>query len=153
MIVKSGCSTCFQTYKLLIQVSDLDLVKQVSSDDGQRSACPRLCGGEINLTGEPILPPEKFQLRDPIELTGRQLYQAINGLGLPDEVPKDVIVIDSILKTHKVVGADVEEFGGNFYLNELRLEGGLTLHLTAGSRGARVLKITKERVNEPGNPG
>lgn len=147
MIIKSGCSTCFQTYKLLIQVSDIDLVKQVATNEGRSCPCPRLCGGQINLVGEPLISPEVFQLRDPIELTGLQLFQALGGLGLPDEIPKDVTVIDSILRTHKVIGADVQEFNGNFYLNELRLEDGIVVHLTSGSRGSRVLKITKERTN------
>lgn len=153
MIVNAGCSSCFQTYKLLIQVSDVELVKQISTDDGRSCPCPRMCGGKINLVGEPVLSPDTFSLRDPIELTGLQLFQALGGLGLPDEIPKDVLVIDALLKASRVVGVDVDEFDGSFYLSELRLEGGVTLHLTAGARGARVLKITKERTNGSGNPG
>jgi hypothetical protein len=153
MIVRSGCSTCFQTYNLLIQVSDLELVKQVSTDDGRSCPCPRKCGGEINLIGEPLISPEKFQLREAIELTGLQLFQAIGGMGLPDEVPKSAAVIDSILRANKVMGVDLDEVDGIFYLNELRLDGGIVLHMTAGARGARVLKITKERPNGPVNPG
>lgn len=153
MIVRSICTTCFQPYKLLIQVSDVELVKQLSTNEGRTCPCPRLCGGEINLVGEPVIPPGKLHLRDPIELTGLQLFQAAGGLGLPDEVPKDATVIDSLFKSYKVTSVDVEEQGGNFYLNELRLEGGVTIHLSSGARGARVLKITKERPHGSGNPG
>lgn len=153
MIVNSVCSTCFQPYKLLIQVSDIELVKQISTNEGRNCPCPRLCGGEINLVGNPILSPEQFRLKETIELTGLQLYQAVGGLGLPDEIPKDSIVIDSLLKAKRVIGTDVVEHEDAYYLNEIRLEDGVVIHLTAGARGARVLKITKEKSNGTGNPG
>jgi hypothetical protein len=120
----------------------VELVKQVSTDEGRKCPCPRLCGGEINLVDEPKL-VEGIRLRDPIELTGLQLFQAVNGLGLEDEIPKSSVVIDSLLKTLRVVSVDLEEVNGNFYLNELRLERDVVVHLTSGVRGARVLKITK----------
>ena len=51
MMINSVCSTCLQPYKILIQVSDLELVKEISTNEGRICPCPRLCGGEINLTG------------------------------------------------------------------------------------------------------
>ena len=152
MIINSVCSTCLQPFKILIQVSDIELVKQVSTNEGRTCPCPRLCGGEINLTGEPEL-IAGIRLREPMELTGLQLFQAVGGLGLADEIPKDVAVIDALLKTNRILSVDVQEANGNFYLNELRLEGGLIVHLSSGARGARVLKITKEVQHEPVNPG
>lgn len=152
MIINSVCSTCLQPFRVLVQASDVELVKQVSTNEGRTCPCPRLCGGEINLIGEPEL-LDGIRLRDPVELTGLQLYQAIGGLGLPDEVPKDVTVIDSLFRANRVVGVDVEEFNGNFYLNELRLEGGVVVHMSSGARGARVLKITREAPSGTVNPG
>jgi hypothetical protein len=143
MIINSVCSTCFQPYKLLIQASDVELVKQLSHTEGRSCPCPRLCGGSINLVGQPDITGTK--LRDPIEITGLQLFQAVNGMGLPDEIPKDAVVIDALLRGNRVTSIDMQEFNGSFYLNELRLEGGVTIHLSAGGRGARVLKITKEK--------
>jgi len=151
MIVYSVCSTCFQPFNLLIQASDVELVKQISTNEGRSCPCPRLCGGEINLVGKPDL--DGVQLRDPIELTGLQLFQAAGGMGLPDEVPKDLTVIDSLFKAYRIVSADIEEVGGYFYMHEIRLEGGVTIHLASGARGARILKITKEKVNGSVNPG
>jgi len=152
MIINSICSTCFQPYKLLVQASDVELVKQVATNEGRSSPCPRLCGGEINLVGEPNV-VEEAVLRDPVELTGLQLFQAVGGLGLPDEIPKDLIVLKAIFNAHKIVSVDMEEAHGNFYLNELRLDGGVTIHLSSGARGARILKITKEKTNVDSNPG
>jgi len=152
MIINSVCSTCLQPFKILIQVSDLELVKQISTNEGRTCPCPRLCGGEINLVGEPEL-IEGIRLRDPMELTGLQLFQAVGGLGLADEIPKDTTVIESLFKACKVVSVDLEEVGGNFYLHEIRLEGGVVVHLSSGARGARVLKITKEAPHGSGNPG
>lgn len=152
MIVNSICSTCFQPYKILIQTSDVELVKQISTNEGRSCPCPRLCGGEINLTGQADV-DEKLQLRDPVELTGLQLYQAVGGLGLPDEIPKDVAVINALFKAYPVESLDLQEVTGSIYLSEIRLGGGVTVHLSSGARGARVLKVTKERVNESVNPG
>ena len=151
MIINSVCSTCLQPFKVLVQTSDLELVKQISTNEGRTCPCPRLCGGEINLIGEPEL-LEGIRLRDPLELTGLQLFQAVGGMGLADEIPKDGTVIDSLFKTCKVLSIDLEELNGNFYLNELRLEGGVTVHLASGARGARVLKITKEARNVVSDP-
>ena len=151
MIVHSVCTTCFQPFNLLIQASDVELVKQISTNEGRSCPCPRLCGGEINLIGSPDL--DGVQLRDPIELTGLQLYQAAGGMGLPDEVPKDLTVIDSLFKSYRVVSVEVEEVGGSFYMHEIRLEGGVVVHLASGGRGARILKITKEKTNGSVNPG
>jgi len=152
MIVNSVCSTCLQPFKILIQVSDVELVKQISTNEGRTCPCPRLCGGEINLVGESEL-MEGIRLRDPVELTGIQLFQAVGGLGLADEIPKDLMVIDSLLKANRVESVDLEEVGGNFYIHEIRLHGGMTVHLASGARGAKVLKITKEAPNVVSNPG
>lgn len=152
MIVNAFCQTCLQPFVLLIQASDVELVKSISTNEGRTCPCPRLCGGEINLTGS-VTVREGVKLRDPVELTGLQLFKAVGGLGVPDEIPKDPAVIDALLKTKKVVSVDLEEFSGNFYLNELRLEGGITVHLASGARGARVLKITKESPHGSVNPG
>ena len=152
MIINSVCSTCLQPFKILVQTSDLELVKQVSTNEGRTCPCPRLCGGEINLVGEPQL-LDGIRLRDPMELTGLQLFQAIGGLGLADEIPKDGTVIDALFKAYRIVSVQIEEIGGLCYLHELRLEGGVIVHLSSGARGARVLKITKEAQNVVSNPG
>ena len=141
MMIRSVCSTCFQRYNLLIQASDVELVKEISTNEGRSCPCPRLCGGEINLTGEPNL--EGVQLKDPIELTGLELFKAVGGMGLPDEVPKSPVVVTALLKTHKIVSVYLEEINGGLYLHELHLDDGVVIHLASGARGAKVLKITK----------
>lgn len=147
MILRTACAGCLQTYELLIESGDIPLVKQVA--DGTTAPCPRLCGGRIPLLGDPALElvTQGLSLRSPMLLTGRELYLAVSGAGLPDEMPSDETTTLALLKTHKVIEADVEKVGKEVYLHELRLEGGICLHLSAGSRGARILKVTKEKTH------
>ena len=58
MIILSLCNSCLQPYQLLIQPSDTELVKQIASQDGHLCPCPRLCGGQINLVGSPLISSE-----------------------------------------------------------------------------------------------
>jgi len=134
-----------QPYEILVQVSDVDLVRQLIDEHGL-SPCPRLCGGRINVFNDETIKALQHgkQLAPVISLTGKQLYQAVHGAGLPDEVPTSAEVITSILKANKVVDLQLEETDGRFYLHEIKLENGLTIHLGGGAR-ARVVKITKER--------
>lgn len=145
MIVKSLCNSCFQTYVLLFQTSDVELVKQISDDSGHTCPCPRLCGGSINLVGEFQIKEmtEKFRLREPINLTGVQLFQAVKGLGLPDEIPTSMEMAQLVLKDRKIETWMLEEKDGFLYLHELHLDNGIVVHLSAGSRGAQILKLTK----------
>lgn len=147
MIVRSLCNSCFQPYELLIEASDIDLLKQIADEAGHTAPCPRLCGGRINLVGEPVIDHMRTKFRESMNITGKELYQAVNGLGLADEVPKDITSLTSILRANRVVGVDIEEVDNRFYLHELKLEGGVTFHLASGPRGAQVLKVTQE----PGN--
>jgi hypothetical protein len=149
MMIHSFCNTCFQQYKLIIELSDIPLVKQISDEQGHTCPCPRLCGGTINLVGQPTI-DEMFrgkQLKDPLQLTGKTLFKAVNGLGLPDEIPLEKNVVESLLLTLRVTDVFIEEVHGNFYLHEIKLSGGLTVHLTHGAKGAHLFKITKERKN------
>jgi hypothetical protein len=153
LIVRSLCNTCLQPYQLLFQATDIDLVKQVQSQDGQTCPCPRLCGGAINLVGEPTITAMTEKLRAPIYLTGKQLYQAINGMGLPDEIESDPLVLKAMLAANKVESTDVELCNGKMYLHEIRLDNGVIIHLGAGARGAQVVKMTKRRDDGRQPPG
>lgn len=143
MIVRALCNSCLQPYQLLIQSSDVDLVKQVQSEDGQTCPCPRLCGGSINLVGEPTITAMASKLKSPIHLTGKQLYQAIQGMGLPDELVTDPLVLKAMLVANRVTSTEVELCNGKVYLHEIHLDNGVDIHLSAGPRGAQVVKMTK----------
>lgn len=146
MIIHSLCNTCFQPYELLVETSDVELLKQVSDELGHTSPCPRLCGGTINLVGDRTITEmtQDRRMRDPLRISGKELYQAINGLGLPDELPLTEDVVDLLLDS-KVVVFSYNEVDGKFYLSEIVFAGGRSMHLTSGPRGAQILKITKVR--------
>lgn len=147
MIINSLCNTCLQPFVLTMTSDEARLVKQITDESGHTAPCPRLCGGHINLIGDPIISSmaEDRRLRDPMSISGLELYQAVGGMGLPDEIPKDLTVIESLFKAGTLSGVSVEEVNGKFYLHEIRLSNGAIFHLAAGSRGAQILKITKER--------
>lgn len=146
MIVRSFCNCCFQAYELMIQQSDLHLMKEIADETGHTAKCPRLCGGHINLVGSSEIESmmEGRRLQTPMRITGTQLYQAINGLGLPDEIPLNKDVVEMLLNT-QIESFEIDTSSGVIYLSELRFAGGRVLHLTSGPRGAQVLKITKAR--------
>lgn len=144
MILRSLCNSCFQPFELLLEASDIELVKQISDEHGHTVPCPRLCGGRINIVGEPNIGAMAEKLKQPMHINGKQLYQAVNGMGLPDELPQSHAALSALLRANKVVGIDLEEWGGKFYIHELKLEGGVTVHLSAGAKGAQVLKVTQE---------
>lgn len=149
MIIHALCNSCLQKFDLIVEPSQVHLVKEISDENGETCPCPRLCGGRINLFGDGLIQQMGAVpgLRDPISITGKQLYQAVNGLGLPDEIPKNREVIDSLLRSQKIVSTVIDELDGKVFIHELRLEDGLTIHLAAGLRGAQVFKITKETKN------
>lgn len=143
MIVRSLCNTCLQPFELLLEASDVDLIKTIIDDEGHTAPCPRLCGGRINIVGNPVLGAMADKLKQPIHISGKQLFQAVHGMGLPDEVPTSLTSISALLRANKVVGVELEEWNGKFYVHELKLEGGVTVHLSAGVKGAMVLKVTQ----------
>lgn len=157
MMILSLCQTCLQKYDILVENSDVDLIKELSDETGTTCPCPRQCGGTINLVGNGLVDSIRGkQLKDSIHLTGKELYKAVHGAGLPDEFPSNDEIIRSLLLANKIESVDVEienmNLGPKFYLHEIRLSNGVTIHLGAGRLGAEVLKITRS-TNGSGNTG
>lgn len=142
-MIHTMCPTCRQSYRLMLSSREHELLQQIASSDGTECDCPRLCGGKIPLVG-PTKVDEAVPPRDPITLSGAELYRAVNGMGMADEIPKNRETVEALIKANRASGVIVEEAGGRFYLHELHLENGLVVHLAAGLRGAEVLKITRE---------
>jgi hypothetical protein len=141
------CNACMQPFVLDLEPEDKPLLAQVTLEDpeGMLCRCPRLCGGRINLVPDPTIELMSKSLREPLHLTGKELYVAVHGLGLPDEVVRTVETVEAMLKAHKIVGVDLEAVNDAVFLHELKLESGVTIHLSAGARGAQVFKMTKEK--------
>lgn len=146
MIVFSVCNSCFESYQLTIMPGDVELVRQIMDKTGRIAPCPRLCGGAINVVGDPTIQEMSERINKPrVCITGKELYQAVNGAGLPDEIPKELLVITTMLKNNKIIASDIEHANGKFYIHELTLENGVTLHFSGGPRGAQLLKMTKPK--------
>lgn len=146
-VVRTFCDVCLQTYELrLTETTDGLLLKQLVPE-GVFCRCPRQCGGSICLVNDEkrLEMMGRDGMAPPITLTAKELFQAVNGLGLPDEIPKHAIVIDSLLRANRVEEVLLEEHNGRIYLHEMKLSNGTTIHLTAGAKGASVLKVTELR--------
>lgn len=141
MIILSLCQSCLQQYEILIESTDLPRLKEISDEEGYTCPCPRLCGGSINLIGNGLvdLMNEK-QLKPRIHLNGKDLYKAVKGLGLPDELNIQKASVE--LMCMSIESATLEEFNGKLYLHELRLKNGCSIHLASGLKGPQILKIT-----------
>lgn len=148
-MIRTLCNTCLQSFELILEASDLELVRQISDDLGHTCLCPRLCGGSILLVGDDTSREmaRDSRLRDPLRLSGKELYKAVLGAGLPDEIARDEAVLQSMLIANSITDVSIEKVGDVLYLHEIRLVNGVTLHLTSGQRGAQVLKMTKERLD------
>lgn len=149
MILYTMCNSCLQPYELLLQESDLHLVKQLVEDGTMHCSCPRLCGGKIFLGSDETVKQMSTdpRLKDAMKITGKQLYQAVNGMGLPDESPTNLESVVAMLIAHPIKSVGAEEVGGKVYLHELHLSNGVTVHLSSGHKGAQVLKLTKGKPN------
>ena len=142
MIITTLCNSCYTRFDIVVDPASGHLVAQLADEDGL-APCPKLCGGKICLTGDVTVTGIAHEVKEQFHLTAQELYRACHGAGLPDEVPKSGELIDSLLKAHRVRDALVEEHGERIYIHELRLENGSVIHLTAGGRGAQVLKVTR----------
>lgn len=147
MIVSTVCTDCQQPYRINIEPEDIPLVKQVVDEETKTCPCPRLCGGSITIVaGSKTESSRVFQ--HAMELTGKDLYRAVNGAGLPDELPKSMELITALLKTYPVKDVEVEDLGNRFYLHSLTLSNGSVVHLCAGGHGAQVLKVTRQEKSD-----
>jgi hypothetical protein len=144
MTFLSLCNTCLESFLLTVAPGDADLVKQVESAPGL-CPCPRRCGGMINtamMAEFEHMQGRSSLTKNPIEISAKDLYGAVYGNGLPDEIPTDPMVVDALLRANQIVGTDVEKVGGAVYIHGLKLSNGLAIHLSGGM-GPRVVKITK----------
>ncbi len=149
MIISALCNTCLQPFQLMIEPGEVALVKQIASEDGTTCPCPKLCGGAINLVGDPTISAMAAdgRMREPSIISGKQLYQAVQGLGLPAEVPKSFEVVEAMFKANRVVKIDAETNNGRVYIHEIHFENGVVIHLASGIKGAQVLRMTKVEKN------
>jgi len=142
MFLITICNSCYARFDVTIAPETSHLLAQMADEDGL-APCPRHCGGKINMTGDVTITSIAQEQKEQVHLTTMELYRAIHGAGLPDEIPKSGELVEAMLKTHKVKDALVEEVGDRIFVHELVLENGSTIHLTAGGRGAQVLKVTR----------
>lgn len=147
MIFMTLCNSCMQPYQIHVKPEEVSLIDQIVKDPKIRVCdCPRLCGGEILLEKDDTLHKMATDPRAkaPLHLTGTQLYQAVNGMGCPDEIPRDSSVLEALLRTYTITGVAVRDADGSVFLDRLVLSNGTSVHLISGGGGAQVLKITKK---------
>ena len=145
MLIHSLCNTCFQRYELRMEPKDIPLLRQLTGNDYSVVPCPRLCGGMLNVVHSAQIKKlvQDPRLKEPLPITVQELFKAVKGGGLPDEIPKSYELAVSLFKAHPVKSVFMEQDGKDIYLHEVRFENGSIIHLAHGARGAKVLKITR----------
>lgn len=145
MIIQGLCNSCFQAFTINVSPSDAHLLKQIIGED-LMAPCPRLCGGRINMSrsDEITALASDPRLKPPLPLTVTELFKAVNGIGLPDEIPTSPEVVEALLQLHKVTETVITKDGNKIYLHEIHLANGTVVHLGAGLHGAMVVKLTKK---------
>lgn len=144
MIFLTVCNTCFQPYELSIDPGSTALVKELL-DESETVACPRLCGGRILVSDSEAMAAlaKDPRLKLPLRISAEELYKAVKGAGLPDEIPNAPEVVESLLLANAVIGVELASDGKHVGISELRLANKTIIHLTSGRLGAEVLKITR----------
>lgn len=84
------------------------------------------------------------RLKPPLPITAKELFKAVKGAGLPDEIPLNADVVRLQFKASAVDTIATQEHGQRVYLHEIHFADGNVMHLSSGLRGAEVLKITKK---------
>lgn len=140
MIDNGLCNSCFQRYVLTVRPQERGLL---TWDENNLLACARGCGGKVLFGQDAVSMAEGAQLATPLHVTATEYYKALGGMGLPDEVTDDPDIIEALLKAHRVLEVKLEQAMGRIFIHEVQLENGMTVHLSAGAKGAQVLKVTR----------
>lgn len=139
---RTVCNTCIHGFEVVVTPEDSSLFESLVGAT-KTCKCPKLCGGSILLTNDYLLIDMYDKVDRKTRITASELYKAVHGVGLPDEIVKDAIVVESLLKANLIDAVKTEERNGRVYIHEIALDNGVSLHLAAGSAGAVVFKITK----------
>jgi hypothetical protein len=144
VIITTLCNGCLQPFEIQVSPDETHLIKELLNET-QEMKCPRLCGGSILFSNNPdfLSMAKDVRLKETLRLTGKELYKAAMGFGLPDEIPMSKETVDAMLTSSPVIGVETEQVGKNIYLHELRLANKTIIHLTSGQQGSQVLKITR----------
>jgi hypothetical protein len=136
------CNSCFQRYVLTVRPQERGLL--AGYEDKGLLDCARGCGGKVIFGQDAAAMAEGAQLAPPLHVTATEYYKALGGMGLPDEVTDDPDLIEALFKAHRVDSVMLELAMGRIFIHEIRLENGMTVHLSAGAKGAQVLKVTRK---------
>lgn len=87
-----------------------------------------------------------------VELTPEELFRAMGGFGLPEEIGFAPEMVRALLLSSKVVGMSADKVvSGRVILDRLDLEDGTSLHLASSRQGPVVFKVTRRRDANEGN--
>lgn len=130
-----GCKKCGAQFIVPSIDPDIGLLKT-------RMRCPSSCGGTVRLRAE-----TNIRMKQPVQqVTALHLYQAVMGVGLPQERrcgPGDVtkVLVGSRIKAIDIVEAPDPR---RSIVNSITLEDGRVVYLASSTKGATVYRITEE---------
>jgi hypothetical protein len=144
VVICSGCGAVFRVLETDPMSSDcVQLVGPKSEWWPDRYTCPR-CGAQAAGADENSL-PRSVQTASVVDLTPIEMFSAMSGFGLPDELPSSVENIAETLKgspVKRVVGQNVPNTG-RCSVDFIELVNGVRVYFGASVHGAVVYRIVK----------
>lgn len=80
-------------------------------------------------------------------LTFQEFYNAVNGMGLPNETVTHKEPVVAMLMACKIESVDASEVEERCIINSVTLDNGVTLHFAASGYGAAVYKATRRGID------
>lgn len=136
------CSECRLTLRVLDASEEALYLVGEKSEGWPKAICCR-CGAEAQRMPEVEVEPRALTLLEVVDLTAKEAFMAMNGLGLPTEQRCSLENVMTLLKEQpirKVLGVDIPGTE-RCMLDHLELWDGTKLFLGASPHGAVVYRI------------
>lgn len=137
------CDSCHSGFRVI--EDDIDRARMLigESSDVGKVVCPR-CAAALGRYREIEVDGTVMRRLKVTDLTTDEMYAALNGFGLPEEVQCSRRRVQEVLentKIKKVVGRDTA--AGRFVIDSILFEDNKRMYLGASSEGAVVYRISE----------
>lgn len=143
MIICSGCGAVYRVFDTIEGGDNEQLIGPLSEWWPDKYTCPR-CGAQAAGAEEALL-PRSVQTSDIVDLTPIEMFSALNGFGLPEELPTSVENLTEVLRSSavkRVVGSNVPNTK-RCVVDFIELESGVKVYFGASTHGAVAYRVVR----------
>lgn len=146
-MITLACLECHLALRTSGEPVEVDFLVGMRSDwYPDRYPCPRSgCKGTMTLTD--VIESKVLPLLEVHDLTPQECFQALKGMGLPEEKQATIDVIVKCLEGKKIVSFEAEPVANSprTVIRSILMEGGVRLYLGSSPQGATVYRIANSR--------